>query len=98
MDLELIVNRSVAWAHAIEMALHDPGPWTFRTASGTTPAHRVIDGHHGEIVFTGVVSPCEDRMVELWSSGRMVTVSPIDFDKGERVRWRLSLKEPSRAS
>lgn len=98
MDLELLVNQSIAWAHAIEAVLHGSGPWTFRTASGITPAHRVVDSHRGEIVFTGIAQPSQDGMVELWSGVGMVTVSPADFGKGERITWRLSLKIPTRAS
>ena len=97
MDLEMLVARSVAWAHMIERALHDQGPWTFRTAGGITPAHRIIERHRGEIVFTGITRPAVDGVVELWAGERMVTVTSAETE-GSRITWKMSLKEPSRAS
>jgi len=98
MALDELVNMSIVWAHTIERALHDPGPWVFRTHEGNTPAHRIFDHNKGEIVFTGVARPSLDGMVELWAGGHMVTMAPVDFNKGERIVWRLSLREPQIAS
>jgi hypothetical protein len=98
MKLELMVGRTVAWARVIERALHEDGAWTFRTSEGTTPAHRVIDRERAEIVFTGIVRPSADGVVELHAAGDFVTMATADFSKGERLTWRLSLTEPVRAS
>lgn len=98
MKLELAVSRALMWARVIESALHDPGPWTFRTATGTTPAHRLVDREGAEIVFTGIALPSPDGLVELCSGGAMVSLAETDFSKGDRVHWRLSLKEPAPAS
>lgn len=96
--LELMVGRAVAWARTIERAVHDPGPWTFRTDAGVTPALRLVDHHQAEIVFTGLVVPAPNGLVELWSGDELVTVAPADFTKGRKLTWRMSLKEPTPAS
>lgn len=98
MKLELMVGRTVAWARIVERALHDGGPWTFRTSAGTTPAHRVIDRERAEIVFTGVAQPTPDGVVELYAADDFVTMTTADFGKGEKLTWRLSLRSPARAS
>lgn len=94
MKIELMVSRTVAWARAVERALHEPGPWTFRTSGGTTPAHRIIDRDRAEIIFTGVARPSHDGIVELHANGEFVSLATADFSKGDRVTWRMSLKEP----
>lgn len=91
MKLELMVGRTVAWARIVERALHDGGPWTFRTSAGTTPAHRVIDRERAEIVFTGIARPSQDGVVELYAHEDFVTMTTADFGKGEKLTWRLSL-------
>lgn len=91
MRLELMVSQAVAWARVIERAVHDPGPWSFRTSSGTTPAHRIIDRERAEIVFTGVALPASDGAVELYAGGDFVTVMPMDFSQGNKVSWRMQL-------
>lgn len=98
MTLEMMVGRTVAWARTIEQALHDSGPWTFRTAAGITPANRIIVPDAMEIIFMGLVRPAPDGIVELWCRDRMVTLTTADFSKGDKITWRLSLKEPSPAS
>lgn len=94
MKLELMVSRTVAWARAVERALHEPGPWTFRTSEGTTPAHRIIDRDRAEIVFTGVARPSQSGIVELCADGEFVSLAMADFSKGDRITWRMSLREP----
>jgi hypothetical protein len=98
MKLELMVSRTVAWARIVERALHDSGPWTFRTAAGITPADRLIDREKAEIIFTGIARPSADGVVELYSAGDFVTMTTADFTKGDKLTWRLSLKEALPAS
>ena len=98
MKLEMAVSRMASWAHAVERALHDSGPWTFRTSGGTTPAHRLIDREHAEIIFTGMVLPSQDYVVELLAGGDFVTMTTADFTQGSRITWKLSLKEALPAS
>jgi hypothetical protein len=98
MKMELAVSQALTWARIVERAFHDPGPWTFKTASGVTPAHRVKDPVRSEIVFTGMVSPSPDGFVELCSQNEMVTVAQADLTRGEAITWRLSLREHLRAS
>lgn len=99
MTLELMVARTVAWARVIERALHDKSDdWTFRTAGGITPASRLIDRDRAEIIFTGVVRPSPDGLVELCSGDDTVTLTTADLSKGDRISWRLSLKAPAPAS
>lgn len=98
MKLELMVSRTVAWARTIERALHHRGPWYFRTTEGITPAHRIIDRERAEIVFTGIARPSADCVVELLAGGDFVTMTTADFSKGEKITWRLSLKEALPAS
>lgn len=96
MKLELLASQAVAWARTVERAVHDPGPWTFRTCKGTTPAHRLRDAERAEVVFTGLIRSAGP--VELWCRNDLVSVTTVDRTEGDRLTWKLSLKEPSRAS
>lgn len=98
MTLDRMVSQTVAWAHTVERALHEPGPFTFRSATGTTLAHRIVDQERAEIVFTGIAAPSPDGMVELLAGHILLAVTMIDFSKGDRITWRLSLRTPTPAS
>lgn len=98
MKLDQMVSSMVAWATTVERALHEPGPFTFRTSAGTTPAHRIIDHDRAEIIFTGVARPSCDGTVELHAGHIFLAVTVVDFSKGDQIRWRLSLRNPSKVS
>lgn len=88
--LELMANQAVTWAHTLERAVHDPGPWQFRTAAGSTPAHRIVDHERGEIVFVGHIRAYhQDSVVELWCGEELVSVMLADFTMGDRVTWKI---------
>jgi hypothetical protein len=97
MKLELLATQAVTWARTVERAVHDPGPWTFRTAGGITPAHRLLDPDRAEIIFTGLIRPCQDGDVELWCRDGLVSVTIADLTKGHRLTWKMSLREPTPA-
>ena len=97
MEMELRAARMATWARVVERALHDRGPWTLRTLSGVTPAHRLIDREAQEIVFVGVTPPCPDGVVELWAGGDAVTLTRTDSGAERKITWRLSLKETASA-
>lgn len=99
MSLEMKVARAVAWAHVLERAFHDPGPWRFHTDGGVTPAHRITDGEDSEIIFMGIIPPSRDGLVELWSGDEMITLFSIRPTQEEkRVTWRMSLRDSVPAS
>lgn len=90
MRLDLMVAQAVAWAHVIERALHDHGPWTFQTEHGITPAHRIINRKTAEIVFHGVALGCSDRQpVGLYCGDDMITVTTADLSQGEQFTWKM---------
>lgn len=95
MKLDVRVAQAVVWARTIETALHSSGPWLFRTSTGFTPAHRILDQERSEIVFIGLARPSTDGVVELWTGDRMVTMATTDFTQGNnKITWRMSLKRP----
>lgn len=90
MRLELMVAQAVAWARVIERALHDRGPWTFRTEHGISPAHRIINRKAGEIVFHGVALGFGDRQpVALYCGDDLITVTNADLTQGEHLTWKI---------
>lgn len=76
----------------VEYALFDSGPWTFRTAVGATVAHRVIDMERREIIFTGIVIPSPDRIIELCAGDQMVSIAAVDDLEGDRIIWKIAMK------
>jgi hypothetical protein len=97
MKLELLVSRMVVWTRMIERVLHDPGPWSFRTAGGSTPAHRILDRDRGEIIFMGIARPSSDGIVELWAGEEFVSMTAVDLTREEELTWKLSLQEAAPA-
>jgi hypothetical protein len=69
-SFELAVSRNLARMHALERALHDPGPWAFRVGDvqqdGTKsflhgiPAQRRIDHVRQCVVFTAELESRRD--------------------------------------
>lgn len=98
MRMDWLVSQALAWAHVIECALHDSGPWSFRTSAGSTPAHRLFDRERCEIIFSGLVAPSADRVIELWSGERFVTMTMADITQGDQLTWKIALAESARAS
>ena len=98
MKLDTMVAQAVMWARTIETVLHSPGPWLFRTSTGFTPAHRILDQERSEIVFIGLARPSADGVVELWTGDRMVTMATTDFTQESKIVWKLSLKRPLQVS
>ncbi len=87
MKLDVMVAQAIVWARTIETMLHSSGPWLFRTSAGFTPAHRVLDQERSEIVFIGMAEPSSDGVVELYCHDRMVAITEVSFDDGQRIRW-----------
>lgn len=77
----------------IERALFDPGPWTFRTAEGSSIAHRLIDLERRAIIFLGMVTPSQDRIVELCVGDRMVSIAALDDPHGGHITWKIELTD-----
>lgn len=77
----------------IEYALFNSGPWTFRTAVGATVAHRVIDTDRREIIFTGIVTPSPDRIIELCAGDQMVSIAAVDDLEGDRITWKIAMRD-----
>lgn len=99
MKLDEKVAQAIVWARTIETMLHSPGPWLFRTPTGFTPAHRVLDQDRSEIVFIGLAQPSPDGVVELWTGDQMVTMAPADCTRGSnKITWRVSLTRPLQVS
>lgn len=91
--MDTMVAQMVAWAHLVETALHDDGPWSFQTLGGDTPAHRVIDHSRNEIVFAGITKGTGTGQVELWCRDRFVTSiwTHYPLSPGDSLTWTLSL-------
>ncbi len=81
----------------VEYVLFHPGPWSFRTASGRSPAHRIIDLDGREAIFSGGVVLSPDRIVELCADDRMVSIAAVDDPSGEQITWKIALN-PVRVS
>ncbi len=85
MAIELAVSRAITKIHALERALHEPGPWYFRTESAMVPADRMIraDG----VVFRAFLP--EAGFAELWLRDEFVTA--LGQLGGGSVAYEMSL-------
>lgn len=52
MSFDLAVSRAVTMAHALERALHDPGPWFIELDGYLAPAEREVREDALEVLFT----------------------------------------------
>lgn len=98
MRLDTMVAQAVAWARVIERALHDRGPWTFRTAHGTTVAHRIVNHKDAEVVFRGMALGDGDETIALYCGDELVTVTRADLTEGNEIRWRLLVSSVTQAA
>lgn len=98
MSMDAVASQMVAWSRLVETALHDSGPWTFRTLHGVTTAHRQIDPDLYEISFTGATWGSGTGTVELWCQDRFVTLihTPQPLAPGDALTWTLTLHRVAR--
>lgn len=100
-DFELAVAQQVASVHALERALHDEGPWSFR--AWIKFAHydwqeafveRYVRPEERRVVFTGTFW-CKDPVeapVELLCGREVVSCRTVQLPQGMgQVEWELSL-------
>jgi hypothetical protein len=52
MSFDLAVSRAVTMAHALERALHDPGPWFIELDGYVAHAEREVREEALEVLFT----------------------------------------------
>jgi hypothetical protein len=91
MPIDLAVSRAVTMVHALEMAVHDNGPWSLELDGMIVPARRSV-GNMG-VTFTAIFPStaggaaylrCRDVLV--WTSG------PFEpADRAFEVEVELSL-------
>jgi hypothetical protein len=93
MSIDLAVSRAIAAARALEMAVHDEGPWSLELAGMIIPVRREIDEMLMEATFTGVFPHTTGGPAVLLCRGQHVrTVGPFDpTPHAFEVRIRLSL-------
>lgn len=93
MSIDLAVARAVAAAHALEMAVHDEGPWSLELAGMIVPARREIDELLMEASFTAAFPHTTGGPATLRCRGQYVrTVGPFEpVSHPFEVRIQLSL-------
>jgi hypothetical protein len=91
MSIDLAVSRAVAAARALEMAVHDDGPWSLELAGMIVPVRREVDELGA--TFTGAFPHTTGGPATLLCRGLYVrTVGP--FEAAEHpfeVRIQLAL-------
>lgn len=93
MSIDLAVSRAVAAARALEMAVHDDGPWSLELAGMIVPVQRQIDEMLMEVTFVGTFPHTTGGPATLRCRGQYVrTVGPFEAAGHPfEVRVRLSL-------
>lgn len=93
MSIDLAVSRAVAAARALEMAVHDEGPWSLELAGMIVPARREIDEMLMEASFVATFPRTTGGLAELRCRGKHVrTVGPFQPTPHPfEVRIKLSL-------
>lgn len=93
MSIDLAVSRAVAAARALEMAVHDEGPWSLELAGMIVPVRREIDEMLLEATFTGTFPYTTGGPATLRCRGEYVRmVGPFDaVEHPFEIRIRLSL-------
>lgn len=93
MSIDLAVSRAIAAVRALEMAVHDTGPWSLELAGMIVPLRREVDEALKEVVFTGTFPHTTGGPATLLCRGEHVrTVGP--FDAAEHpfeVRFKIGL-------
>jgi hypothetical protein len=85
MAIELAVSRAITKIHALERALHEPGPWYIRTESSMVPADRQVTS--GAVIFRAFLP--EAGFAELWLRDEFVIA--IGQLSGGHVVYELTL-------
>lgn len=93
MSIDLAVSRAVAAARALEMAVHDEGPWSLELAGMIIPVRREINENLMEAWFIGAFPHTTGGPAELLCRGRYVqTFGPFEAASHPfEVRIRLAL-------
>jgi hypothetical protein len=91
MSIDLAVSRAVAAARALEMAVHDSGPWSLELAGMIVPVRREVDELGA--TFTGTFPYSAGGHATLACRGLYVrTVGPFEATEHPfEVRIQLSL-------
>lgn len=93
MSIDLAVSRAVAAARALEMAVHDEGPWSLELAGMIVPVRREIDEMLMEATFVGTFPRTTGGPATLRCRGEFVRVfGPFDAAQHPfEVRIRIGL-------
>jgi len=93
MTIDLAVSRAIAAARALEMAVHDEGPWSLELAGMIVPVRREINEMLMEATFTGVFPYTAGGPADLLCRGQHVrTVGPFEPSSHPfEVRIRIGL-------
>lgn len=93
MSIDLAVSRAVAATRALEMAVHDEGPWSLELAGMIVPVQREIDEMLMEAAFIGAFPHTTGGPATLRCRGEYVrVVGPFEaVPHPFEVRIRLSL-------
>lgn len=94
MSFDLAVSRAVTMAHALERALHDPGPWFIELDGYFAPASREICETNLTVTFTAHFLRADDGAVPmLRCQGEEVrALAPVSAsDRPFEYRFELGL-------
>jgi len=91
MSIDLVVSRAVAATRALEMAVHDVGPWSLELTGMIVPVRREID--ELGVIFTGDFPHTTGGYATLLCRGQYVrTYGPFEAtDRPFEIRVQLSL-------
>lgn len=97
-DFELAVAQQVARVRLLERALHDDGPWVFRTPHHCDFAAQYIDEENHKVLFADTLWTAPENagetVLELLCGGQVVSCRTIDLPPGyAAVEWELSLPQ-----
>lgn len=97
MSIDLAVSRAVAAARALEMGVHDNGPWSLELAGMIVPVRRQVDDMG--VIFTGAFPHTTGGPATLRCRGEYVrTVGPFEAaDHPFEIQVQLSLPTEVRA-
>lgn len=91
MAIELAVSRAITKIHALERALHEPGPWYVRTESLMVPAEREVTDQ--AVRFRARIPAGDGGFAELWLRDEFVlTIGPVSGgSQGQNLLYELSM-------
>jgi hypothetical protein len=98
MTLDTAVACLVATAHRLELALHDPGPWTVSWDGLSVPARRQVLADR--VVFTALFPgrPCGTQSAVLSLRGQMLGARPVCAPDSGVWEFSWTLQVPEMAS